>query len=956
MRASHTARAAAAAIVRGGAWTVLAALVVAAPTFGQVVGANVGGVVTDDTGGALPGATVTITNKANGRQQVIITGSEGNYRAVALQPAPYQVTAELTGFTTVRREITLTVGADATVDFKLSVAALQETITVTGETPLVEVARSQPSSTIVSDQVSSLPVLERNFLALAQLLPGSGPDNSRTQRFAVTKFGGVADQRNGFTTVIDGGDIDDAIWGSPTINVSQDAVQEFKVFRNQFDAEYGRALAAVVTVVTKSGTNLMSGTGFYFGRDRELNARNVFARSKPPFDQQRVGGSVGGPIALNKTHFFGVYEYNNVDTVRLIALPPTNPFATRENGVFPSGSNNHMAALKVDHRINDRHGMFARYAYDNQEAFRTSQVSSDSNSIDDFNKTHSLIGEENWVLSQSKVNTLRFHLLKHKLWTLPRSTDLGIARPSVTTGQSQVNPQFFPRTRLSLYDTLYINTPRHDLKLGGEFTWTSHDFEAHFFERGIFTFTTDAPFDPNDARTWPISFQQQKAGFYNHKSKEIALFVQDDWRIGSRVRLNLGLRYDLDTNLRINEFYAGLLADPAFAGLDRYVSGDRGTDANNLQPRVGATWDVRGNGKLVARGGFGMYVTRNRPWFQLRSMNQLTSSAVRIEDPQQLRLFPDINAVLGGRSLDEFIAAGGARLFGTVIPDDHVLPYSLNTTGGVGWQISNVTSLDVDYVHSYGNHQLGLTDRNLPASGPISRTNPRPLPQFTQVLMLENFSKSWYDALETQLRTRVRGADSLQISYTLSRSYMDGVDFFNVLRGTQRTPDERGYNPTDQRHNLTLAGSFTLPWDVQLSGIIKLISGSPLKVQAGFDIDGDGSITSDRPPGLPITVGRDKVDESLRIINELRASRRLPPIDRQLLNLDPLRSVDVRVTKAIRFTSRQRLELLIEAFNLTNEVNFQPFSVNQNIISGAFLVRNSARDARQVQWGVRYEF
>ena len=102
---------------------------------------------------------------------------------------------------------------------------------------------------------------------MSQLLPGSGP-TAGTGKFAFTKFGGVADQRNGYTTLIDGGSVDDTDWGSPTINVTQDAVQEFKVFRNQFDAQYGSALSAVVTVVTKSGSNRFSGSGFYFGRDK----------------------------------------------------------------------------------------------------------------------------------------------------------------------------------------------------------------------------------------------------------------------------------------------------------------------------------------------------------------------------------------------------------------------------------------------------------------------------------------------------------------------------------------------------------------------------------------------------------------------------------------------------------------------------------------------------------------
>ena len=158
---------------------------------------------------------------------------------------------------------------------------------------------------------------------------------------ADTLFRGLADQRNGFTTLIDGGDIDDAIWGNPTINIPQDAVQEFKVFRNQFDAEYGSALAAVVSVVTKSGTNALAGTASYFGRDKALNSKNYFAvGEKPTFNQTRFGGTLGGPIARNRTHFFASYEHNELNTVKIISLPAINPFAASNNGEFPSGSRN----------------------------------------------------------------------------------------------------------------------------------------------------------------------------------------------------------------------------------------------------------------------------------------------------------------------------------------------------------------------------------------------------------------------------------------------------------------------------------------------------------------------------------------------------------------------------------------------------------------------------------------
>ena len=929
--------------------------VTSAPTFAQVGGASVGGIVTDDTGARLPGVTVTVRNTVNGATQVLLTGPEGNYRAVALQPAAYEITAELSGFAASKRALTLTVGADATVDFKLGVATVQETVTVSGAAPMIEVAKSQLSSVVLSDQVSTLPNLGRNFLELAQLLPGSGPDNSRVQYFNPTKFGGVADQRNGFTTLIDGGDIDDAIWGSTTMNFTQEAVQEFKVFRNQFDAEYGGALSAVVTVVSKAGGNQFSGSGLYFGRDRALNAKNFFAREKPPFKQQRYGGSMGGPLALNKTHFFSAYEFSNVETVRIIALPAANPFAAAQNGTFPAGGHNHMFDSKVDHRFNDAHTLTVRYAYDNQKLLRTQNVSSESNQIDEYSRSHSIIADESWIISQKMVNSLRVHYLKQNVGNTPHSFDLAINRPSVTTGQASISPQFFPRSKPVIYDTIYVNTPSHDLKFGGEIAFATTGFEAHFNEHGGFTFTTDVPFDRNNPATWPFSFIIQKPGFYEYKSKQIAMFVQDNWRVADRLRLNLGVRYDLDTNLRNNDFYSSLLGDPRYAGIENFISTKRGNDRNNLQPRVGATWDKRGDGSLVLRGGFGMYNTRNRPWFQVQSMNAIVGNTVVIFDTQLLQNFPDINAVLAGKSLDQFVAAGGAKsLF--IVGDESVLPYALNSTVGVGWQINPRTSLDVDYVHDVGNHQLGGTDRNLPPSGPISANNPRPVSAFTTVNIMENFTKSWYDALETQFRTRFRAVDNMLISYTLSRSYRDGVNFFGTARGTQRTPHERGYNDTDQRHNLTMSAATTLPWQIQVSAIGKFISGSPVLAQAGFDMDGDGTITNDRPVGLPTRVGRELVDESLQIINDLRASRGLQPIARELLKLDPFVSVDTRITKALRLGGNRRLDLFLESFNLTNHVNFQPFTINANIISSSFLIRNSARDGRQMQWGARYVF
>ena len=193
---------------------------------------------------------------------------------------------------------------------------------------------------------------------------------------------------------------------------------------------------------------------------------------------------------------------------------------------------------------------------------------------------------------------------------------------------------------------------------------------------------------------------------------------------------------------------------------------------------------------------------------------------------------------------------------GTVIPDDFVQAFAHEHVGRHRLAIDGATTLNVDYIHSYGDRQTGSTDRNLPVSGAISASNPRPEPQFTQVVMLENYTKNWYDALESELRTGLRGGGQLHVLYTLSRTWLDGVDFFITQRGTQRTPQEQGYSPGDQRHNLTAAAIIPLPFEMQFSAILKLDQ-RIADAGAGRHRSGRRSVGHGRSPdGLPITVGR----------------------------------------------------------------------------------------------------
>ena len=262
------------------------------------------------------------------------------------------------------------------------------------------------------------------------------------------------------------------------------------------------------------------------------------------------------------------------------------------------------------------------------------------------------------MLSPRLVNSLRVHFLTR---TSARSPTRAGGDPAVDTPPGTApRRSTFPR-KTTVGETLYYNTARHDIKLGGDFSYSRGSYESHVNEPGPFTFTTDLPFDATTRATWPILAGHADPRGLQFASSQIALYAQDNWRIADRFRLNLGLRYDFDTDLRHKNFYRDLLANPPYAGIENFVSDDRGNDTNNLQPRVGATWDVFGNARLVGARRLRDVRHAQPAVFQMMSQDKTLGCAVRIEDPIRLSRYPDINAILGGQSLSEYVSAGGVR-------------------------------------------------------------------------------------------------------------------------------------------------------------------------------------------------------------------------------------------------------------------------------------------------------
>ena len=270
----------------------------------------------------------------------------------------------------------------------------------------------------------------------------------------------------------------------------------------------------------------------------------------------------------------------------------------------------------------------------------------------------------------------------------------------------------------------------------------------------------------------------------------------------------------------------------------------------------------------------------------------------------------------------------------------------------------------MDYVHSHMPN--AIADPNIPLTGAITAANPRPVPTLGRVTVqnLPN-SQSWYDALEMQFRQRVRGANNFQVSYTLSRSMIDGCS--GVCAGTLRAfareslgllattgrSLEYGYNPNDNRHNLSISASFALPAGLQVSGIARVVSASPITNTCACDLDGDGVF--DRARGMPPTVGRRSLQAQLDAVNTYSASLNLAPFTLDRLKvLPPAKNIDLRITKGFTVGGARRVELFVEAFNVINIVN-RTGGIG-DIRLATFNVPTGAQDARQVQWGARYAF
>jgi hypothetical protein len=397
-------------------------LLACAPAGAQQTTGTVTGRVVDPQGAAVPGATVTAKSPTTGFTRSEISDAEGLYRLAALPVGLYEVTADLQGFQTVsKKDIEVNVAQIVAIDFPLKVAALAETVNVTGATPLIETTSSAVGGLVDVKRIESIPLNGRQFANLAATIPGVGlafhTDPTKSTQYSPQINGGNGRNIN---YQIDGGDNNDDTVGGLLQSFPLEAIEQFNFQTQRFKAEYGRSNGGVLNVVTKSGTNTPSGSFFEFFRDKSLNSESesetladlsaIAARTPPPgkqdYRRNQFGGSFGGPIAKDKAHFFAALERTQQDTTQVV---DTSGLFPDKNGVFAVPYRENLFTTKVTANLNAAQYLSVRYGFNNNsQPYGAARNSTFDNWGDSKNKLNSINLNHNWVMGGSKLNEFIF--------------------------------------------------------------------------------------------------------------------------------------------------------------------------------------------------------------------------------------------------------------------------------------------------------------------------------------------------------------------------------------------------------------------------------------------------------------------------------------------------------------------------------------------------------------------
>ena len=908
----------------------------------QLGTSSVAGTVLDASRAAIAQARVVIKNKATGQTREVRTGDDGTYTIQNLPPATYEVRVEAQGFgTAVVDNVELRVGEVPTVNVALKPAGATETVQISATDALgIDTTTSQVSGAIPDRTLTNLPLNGRNFLELAYLIPGNAPapnfDPTKTNTLEVSSAGQFG---RGGNIAVDGADNNDDVVGGTLQNFPQDSVQEFQIITNRFSADIGRSASSAINIVTKTGGNDIHGSGGFFFRNDKLSAlpatldpATVTDLGEPPFDREQYAFSLGGPFKRDRAWWFGAIEYRNQDGVVLTGVRDLD--ARRVLTSFAEGPlNDLLLTARADWQATENNRMGFRFALQDEDDISNGSLRRPLGTADNrqlsFNNYYSFVA--NWVhnFSSRLLNDFVFHENKFKN-EIPTFTEgrNQLFFPSVQDGGNFRIPQRTRQNRIQIRDNVSWSKGSHAFKFGGEFQRLDTDALFDLFGSGRIDLTEDfATRDRNgdgriDDNDIPIGVTIRSAApvrppvVPDVDNNYFAFYIQDDWKVRPNFTLNLGLRYELDTNTKnVNDF------DGINPIVRPFLPGDRKRDKNNFGPRIGFNWDPWSSGRTSIHGGYGIYYDR-----------------IVLEVPLLERLLDGRVLGLDVRLGSEFDGAGnfvagtptvaspftGTRVTGgggvgiNILDNNLGTPYVQQFNLGAQYEITRDLTVSLDGIHSFGTSfiigRFVGTAFNPAVGGDDA------------VVALEGSAKNWYDALLVNVQKRFSNRFTFNASYTLAKSLNyandDQIPFQIAPADSNNLRLEKGPAPNEERHRFTFAGVFDAAWGIQISPIVTLSSSVPIDILLP-----DGS---QRLPVLQRNAGARLFDTGAELnafIRQLNAGRsvdaQLPLVSDDLDLGDSVSSFDVRLAKTFKLGERWSIQGIAEVFNLFNVTNIR---------------------------------
>jgi hypothetical protein len=928
------------------------ALVAATPAGAQqsINSATLSGQVFDTSGGAVAGANVRVENLATGIARETQTQTDGRFRFVALPVGEYRLIVQARGFATIEQRLPLSVGAALDLDFQLSPASVQERIDVLAQAPVIETARSEAGSVVATSEIADMPLNGRNTTDLALLVPSVSRTNTgANQRFAETSavpgtgisFAGQRNLANGF--IVDGLSSNDDAAGLAGMFYSQEVVREFQVVTSGGGAEFGRASAGYVSIVTRGGSNDYHGGAYGFLRHDTFDARNPLSSTKLPLTQTQYGATFAGPVIRGQTFFFTNFEQTRQNTAGVITITPANVSAINQRldqinyagqriftGQYPTTLDTTNFFARLDHQLRPSHQISLRYnLYDvaslNARGVGGLNAASRATNLD--NRDQSFGVNSTWIISGTLLNDARLQYFRSRL-DAPPADPFGPAiniSGVANFGASTTSPESRYNNLWEFADSLSVQRGAHAFKAGVDVLHNDLLIRFPGAIPGVYVFPNRDRFLAGNYQNFQQAFGQTDQPQTN---PNLGLFFQDEWRLFSSLTLNFGMRYDL-----------------------QFLDGPVATDTDNISPRIGLAWAPFPSRDTVVRASYGLFYDR----VPLRALSNALQrggdsyrTAVLSQAQAAAPLFPNVLTAFPADALVSITTIDPA------IPNGYAQQANLE----IEHQLTSTLTARAGYAHVRGIHIIAQRNVNVPACS--AATDPvnlcRPNPDFGNISQYQGWGESWYDGMILSLEKRAGRWASLRLSYNLSKSFDTvGNFFFSSPQNNFDLASEKALSDNDQRHRLTLSGTLFTPqniarqwWDHLKNGwsfsyLFSYGSELPFDVRAGSDLNGDTNNN----------------DRARRSNNFPTVGQTAGSVARNIGRGFSFNSLDLRLSRAFAVVENVRLQALAEAFNVLNHANFQV--PNGNFGSGVYPLTpaagfgqpTAAADPRQLQFGLK---